>query len=342
MTVVCTRLPQEMRPYLLRAGEGERYVFGRQVASVMASSQSTGGVFEMVVLSGGKGEEFPLHRHAKSYESVIVLEGKLEFLLNGTYHLLTAGDYVHIPPGTPHAYRMAGHRTKLASYTVPGSISAMYSILGTPYAPVEHPAKPVGAITAEQLEQASAAADIEFLAGPVLWGASSVVEGGVNPGAAAPYVLESGEGDRLLTADQLHSILASQKNTDGEYIFVSSIGPKGDPIVEHYHEHHTETFFCTKGEMTMWANGEEIRLQPGDFLHVPAGTLHSYRLNADYTQVVGLLVSGLFEPFFRTLGDPYEDHIFPSEPGPLRMDRVLSIIHELDLKVVAKSPLDRK
>jgi quercetin 2,3-dioxygenase len=49
--------------------------------------------------------------------------------------------------------------------------------------------------------------------------------------------------------------------------------------------------------------------------------------------MVGLLVSGLFEPFFRTLGDQYKHHIFQAEPQPLRFDRVIKNIHILDLKM---------
>lgn len=137
-----------------------------------------------------------------------------------------------------------------------------------------------------------------------------------------------------MTGDQLHRIVAAQKNTDGQFIVVSSEGPKGDRIVDHYHEHHTETFYCLEGQMTMWADGQEIQLNPGDFLHVPANTVHSYRLDSHYTKMVGVLVPGLFEPFFRTLGDPYEGHIFPSEPQALRFDRVLQNIEALDLKVM--------
>ncbi len=44
-------LPKEKMPYLLRSGEGERYLFGRQVATVMANGRSTGDLFEIVLLS---------------------------------------------------------------------------------------------------------------------------------------------------------------------------------------------------------------------------------------------------------------------------------------------------
>ncbi|MCZ8517900.1 MULTISPECIES: quercetin 2,3-dioxygenase [Paenibacillus] len=342
MTVLTTSLPQEKMPYLLRRGEGRRYVFEGQLATVIADAGSTGGVMELTTIAGAKGEEFPAHSHPNTYESIYVLEGKIEWMLDGAYHLLTAGDYVHIPPGTVHAYRMAGHRNCFASYTVAGSLTKIYEMIGEPYAHYEHPPRAYNSYSADHRDAAAKAADIVFVQEKAAWGPSKPVDGHMNPGRIAPYLLENGEGDRLLTGDQLHRILATQQNTDGEYIIVATDGPKGDPIVEHYHNHHTETFFCVQGQMTMWANGEEVQLYPGDFLHVPAGTLHSYRFDAHYTKVVGLLASGLFEPFFRALGEPYEDHAFPAVPGPLRMDRVMAIIDQLDLNVVAKSPLDRK
>lgn len=41
MKTLCTHsLPKEKMPYLLRSGEGERYLFGRQVATVMANGRS--------------------------------------------------------------------------------------------------------------------------------------------------------------------------------------------------------------------------------------------------------------------------------------------------------------
>ncbi|MDQ7726058.1 cupin domain-containing protein [Bacillus halotolerans] len=327
-------LPKEKVPYLLRSGEGERYLFGRQVATVMANGKSTGDLFEIVLLSGGKGDAFPLHIHKNTHEGLLVLDGKLELTLDGEHHLLAAGDYANIPAGTPHSYRMQSHRTRLVSYTMKGNVAHMYSVLGTPYDHAEHPPHASEEVSKERFAKADEAADIIFAEDENRAGAPKLVENTELPAGVVPYVLESGEGDRLLTGDQLHRIVAAQKNTDGQFIVVSSEGPKGDRIVDHYHEHHTETFYCLEGQMTMWADGEEIQLNPGDFLHVPASTVHSYRLDSHYTKMVGVLVPGLFEPFFRTLGDPYEGHIFPSEPQALRFDRVLQNIETLDLKVM--------
>lgn len=329
-------LPKEKIPYLLRSGEGERYLFGRQVATVMADAKSTGGLFEMVLLSGGKGDSFPLHIHENSQEGILVLDGKLELALNGEKHLLLPGDYAHIPAGTLHGYKMGSHRTRFVSYTMGGNTAHLYSILGDSYNKIEHPPYAIEEVSRDRFSKAAVCADVIFRKDDDQEGEAKLVENAVLPDKMVPYVLESGEGDRLLTGDQLHRIIATQDTTDGQFIIVSSEGPKGDRIVDHYHEQHTETFFCLEGQMTMWANGEEIHLNPGDFLHVPAHTVHSYRLDSPYTKIAGLLVSGLFEPFFRTLGDPYEHHIFPAHPQALRFDRVIQNIEKLDLKMAHK------
>lgn len=333
MTSLMSILPADKQPYLLRSGEGPRYLFGRQVATIMADKRSTGDLFEIVLLAGGKGDDFPLHFHRSTHEGIFVLDGKVELVLGGEKHLLLPGDYAHIPAGTVHSYQMQSHRTRFVSYTASGSVADFYAEIGTLYPHAEHPPE-AKKVAYDCFLQSAAAFDIAFVPQESRAETSAkLVENATRPDAAVPYVLESGEGDRLLTGDQLHRIVAAQANTDGQFIIVCSEGPKGDRIVDHYHEHHTETFFCLEGQMTMWANGEEIQLNPGDFLHVPPHTVHSYRLDSAYTKIVGLLVSGLFEPFFRTLGDPYDHHIFPAEPEPLRFDRVAANIHNLDLKM---------
>ncbi len=331
-------LPQEKTPYLLRSGEGKKYLFGRQVATIMADALSTDYMFEMVLLTGGKGDTFPCHKHHHTHEGILVLEGKLELSINQEIYLLLPGDYAHIPPKTIHSYCIKGHRTKFVSYTSKGNLANLYSIIGEPYDKAEYPPHVKDEIRMIHYQEAETAADIEFFFDMKPDGIGKLVENHAVPSNMVPYVLESGEGDRLLTGDQLHRIIATQKNTDGQFIIVSSEGPKGERIVDHYHEHHTETFFCLEGQMTMWANGEEINMNPGDFLHVPAYTTHSYRLDSPYTKVVGLLATGLFEPFFRTLGEPYEHHLFPSEPKPLRFDRVIQNIDKLDLKLASGIP----
>jgi quercetin 2,3-dioxygenase len=330
------QLPGVKRFYLIRAGEGRRFTFGGQLATVIARNDDTGGLLEAVVLSGGKDTLFPLHRHSKAHESLYVLDGKLELSIGGRSALLLRGDYVSIPAGTIHGYRMHGHRTQALSWSVDSDLTRVYSLIGEPYAGRVHPAFASREIPSTSLEKAQANSDVEFVRETASFDTPPLAPVPMPPKGCDAFVIESGEGERLIAGEQLFAFLARQGNTGGKFIAVTTQGPAGDRIPEHFHEKHTETFFCLDGKMTMWANGSEISFLPGDFLHVPAGTVHSYRLDTPLTKFIGVLAPGLFEPFFRTLCDPYEGYIFPLEPRPFRFDRVLQHLGELDLKLVGK------
>jgi quercetin 2,3-dioxygenase len=335
---VVGKLPNEKKSYFIRNGEGERYLFGTQVASITATTDSTGDKMEIVQLSGGKGDYFPAHVHENAHEGIVVLDGRLEVELNGQVHLLTAGDYVHIPAGTVHAYWMQSHRTRFWSFTINGNVAKLFSIIGEPYDKFERP--PVGSkpLELDKFSELPADIDIKLAGRQQTNGLPKLVKSSTIPDEVQPYVLESGEGVHLLSGDTVHSLLTNQAASGGQFLALVSEGPKGSPIGEHAHKFTNETFMCLHGQMTLWVDGEELRMLPGDFAYVPAGVPHRFRCDAHYTKFLGVLTPGSFEDFFRILGDPYEYSIFPSEPAPYRFDRVIKRIAELDLILLGKPP----
>jgi quercetin 2,3-dioxygenase len=332
-----TALPADKQPYLLRDSEGPRYLFGTQLAALIATAQSSGGLFELVALSGGVGDAFPAHRHLRAHEAIYVLNGLVELQLDGGAHLLAPGDYAHIPAGAAHAYRMRSHHTRLLSCTSGGEVAKLYTLVGAPTELYVHPPHGEPVDQRARLGDAAGDADIE-LVDDAPAGEPQLVTNTAVPDGAVPYVIASGGGTRLLAGRDVYTLLATQANTGGEFIALDNEGPRGNAIIQHYHERHTEVFFPVVGQMTMWVNGAEFQLQPGDFLHVPAGTVHSFRLDSHYTKFFSVLAPGLFEPFFHTLGTPYDASIFPAEPGPARFDRLMQRMAELDLKIVGPPP----
>lgn len=333
------KLPEVKQAYRIPAGEGERFVFGTQVASVLAHAPSIGDPLEIVQISGGKGDHFPKHVHEQANEAIYVLDGKLEVVIGAQTRVLTAGDYAHIPAGIAHGYRMLGNRTRLMSVTVGGEVASFYRNIGTPYEKYERPHLPVGEINEEQWIQAAALSDIRFVDDESGIPADDLVENGTVPETVVPYILQNGEGDHTLSGDQVHSFLSTQASTGGGYIVMMSTGPKmAHPIGEHYHKITNETFICIQGQVTLWVDGEALTLLPGDFVYVPAGVKHKFRMDSHYTKFMGVLTPGSFEDFFRTLGDPYEYAIFPMEAAPYRFDRVMKRIAELDLVVTGRPP----
>ena len=83
-------LPGAAKPYFLRAGEGPRHVLFGQVAYQLMTGAESGGRLGMTVTEGPRGPAIPIHVHARSYEAIYCLDGRLRVTVDGEEHLLTA------------------------------------------------------------------------------------------------------------------------------------------------------------------------------------------------------------------------------------------------------------
>jgi quercetin 2,3-dioxygenase len=325
-------LPGKRISYFLRAGEGERYLVGGHLATFIARPEDTGGLHEGVVVSGGKGSTFPLHVHERGHETLLVLDGELELWLDGRVYSLSRGDYASIPPKISHGYRIQGHRTQFLSWTHGGAATRLHSILGERHSPHIYPPTSNTLISDERKSRAEAEADVKFIGSQPPDSSAPAAPLHAVPDGLVPFVLKSGEGQRLVVGETLFSLIGQKSNSDGKFITVMTEGPIGNAIPKHFHEMVMEAFFCVDGAMTLWADEGEYQLLPGDFLHVPAGAIHAYRMDAHYTRFFGYLSPGVFENFFRILGDPYMEYVFPTDIKPPRFDRLMQHMQELDLQ----------
>jgi mannose-6-phosphate isomerase-like protein (cupin superfamily) len=92
--------------HLVRATEAE--VLAADPANVMtllADADQTGGVLtsnRSLMRAGSDGA--PPHRHERQSELFFVLAGELDVLLGDEVTTLTAGDFLVVPAGVPHAF----------------------------------------------------------------------------------------------------------------------------------------------------------------------------------------------------------------------------------------------
>jgi quercetin 2,3-dioxygenase len=140
----------------------------------------------------------------------------------------------------------------------------------------------------------------------------------------------------MVAGDQLYTILGSQVHSGGVFISLLTEGPIGTPIPRHLHQKVTELFYCLNGEMEMFVEDGFVTLSPGDFLHVPPRTPHSFQLKKHDTRFLGFIMPGDFEPFFRYLCVPFEGYRYPLVPPPFRFDRVIQHLSELDLTILER------
>ena len=266
---------------------------------------------EGVVLIGAKNSIVPLHRHNSSHEAIYVLEGSASLRLADEKFALEGGDYASVPPGTAHSFVFTSHRTRLLTWTFGGNGAAMYAVLGQPSESVIYSTH----MEPPDWKKPLPGVDIEFLlndtAATMLGEKSTTAPDGIGP-----YVIPAGEGEHMMAGDQLFTFLADSRQSGGKFLVLMTDGPKGYRIPNHVHEKHTETFFCLNGSVSMTAGEEEVSLRPGDFLHVPAGTPHTFQLTGNNTRFIQFHAPGLNEPFFRFMCDPCEKYTFLQPPPP--------------------------
>ncbi|HEY3549611.1 MAG TPA: cupin domain-containing protein [Gaiellaceae bacterium] len=99
-------------PYFIRPGEGERIRQHRVLAElpdIEALELSFPADFEGV----------DPHTHATHTDSFYVLEGEIEFLLEGEWHRAGPGTFLAVPRNIEHGFRPAGTAIRLLNFHTP-------------------------------------------------------------------------------------------------------------------------------------------------------------------------------------------------------------------------------
>ncbi|MFJ4871509.1 cupin domain-containing protein [Streptomyces sp. NPDC088757] len=99
------------RPVLTRHTEAETCADPSSVMTLLADSDGTAGGFtgyRSTFAEGAAGA--PAHFHTRATELFFVIGGSLRVLVGEEVTVLEAGDFLAVPPGTPHAFAAAPGR----------------------------------------------------------------------------------------------------------------------------------------------------------------------------------------------------------------------------------------
>jgi len=91
--------------------------------SIKATSEQTGGVFNLFEVSCPPGYTTPLHIHYTEDVAVYVLDGTLTFYLGNEKKEAVAGSFFYQPRGTLHGFRVEGDTLARILYmTIPAGL----------------------------------------------------------------------------------------------------------------------------------------------------------------------------------------------------------------------------
>ncbi len=117
-----------MHSIVAKPSDGARLRVVGDVVRVLASSQQTGGAYEIFELEGSAGSGPPPHVHPWS-EAYVVTEGEADVWIEGAKLAATPGCFFHIPAGTPHRYRITSPTAKFVVITSPAGASSFFTEL---------------------------------------------------------------------------------------------------------------------------------------------------------------------------------------------------------------------
>ena len=80
----------------------------------------------------------------------------------------------------------------------------------------------------------------------------------------------SGPGDKV-------TFLVTGAQSGGACFILEAMASPGGGPPPHVHRHEEESFYLLEGTLTIQAAGQTFRALPGDFVHIPRGTVHSFR-----------------------------------------------------------------
>jgi quercetin dioxygenase-like cupin family protein len=116
---------------LHRAGSGPGTWSMGSLFEHLVESRQTDGLLGMSLVTQPPGIATPLHRHALEAEAMFLLEGRMTYRAGEEEVELSDGDFVFLPKGLPHAFRIRGDKpARLLALTVPGGLMGLYDEVG--------------------------------------------------------------------------------------------------------------------------------------------------------------------------------------------------------------------
>jgi len=97
-----------VKPYILKASEGVHVTLRGSPYTLKATAKSTGGAFTLIEIELHRGSEPPMHIHHRESEAFYLLDGEMTFQVAGQTLTAQAGDFLFLPRGVAHAYRVDG------------------------------------------------------------------------------------------------------------------------------------------------------------------------------------------------------------------------------------------
>lgn len=135
--------------------------------------------------------------------------------------------------------------------------------------------------------------------------------------SATPYELNRDQAPAYWEVDILWLLLADGNQTGGAFSQLEQLCPKNSGPPPHMHT-QIENFYILDGEITFVIDGKTLAGKKGSFVTVPAGTVHSFRVDSETALILNSYVSAGFEVMITELGEVAPERVLPPKGRPFQ------------------------
>jgi quercetin dioxygenase-like cupin family protein len=157
---------QTVDPIALGPDEGEALWFLGTLATVKASSETTGGRVAVIEHVAPRGMGSPLHVHRREDEWFYVIEGELTFWVGGRVTAAPSGSFVFGPRDIPHTFQVSSERARFLLVAEPAGFEDFMRAAAEPAGALTLPPPPAGPPDPARLAALAAEHGIEILGPP--------------------------------------------------------------------------------------------------------------------------------------------------------------------------------
>ena len=130
-----------------------------------------------------------------------------------------------------------------------------------------------------------------------------------------PKYVPAETGKALWGPGDLYTFLVTGEESGGALFIVECLVRPGGGPPAHTHQHEEEAFYLLEGSVTLVINGLRILVGPGDFVHVPKKTVHSFtNEGAGPARMIATFAPAGMEGWFGEAYDEATDRHAPAPP----------------------------
>jgi mannose-6-phosphate isomerase-like protein (cupin superfamily) len=111
-------MEKPMAPLVLSCGEGKPIWYFGSCMTLKANAEQTGGQYSFFEELLPACFQTHYHIHRNEDETFYVIEGSVEFIMDGQINQATPGSFVYLPKNIPHGLRVTGDQSARLLYMI--------------------------------------------------------------------------------------------------------------------------------------------------------------------------------------------------------------------------------